>query len=281
MDDTTLDRLADIVCSSPVYRKGWELSEFFARAGLPRFVHDGSSRRSWALSCLRSCSDEELNLVIARLASPKEYGGDRKLIASALEALNEILEVEGLIVSIDGITPKIDKRKEAPDYSRPPEKELEPMPPPDFFALRLEAGIGELLNRRWEEAQRCVDVSAHLAATIMMGSLLEGMLLGVMNRFPGVANQAKAAPKIPNSDTTKKFWEWYLSEMIDVAHEVGWIDLDVKKFSHSLREFRNLIHPYHQLATKTNPDSDTCRIGWLVVQAAVNDLAKVLESDGA
>jgi hypothetical protein len=67
-----------------------------------------------------------------------------------------------------------------------------------------------------------------------------------------------------------------LSEMIDVARAVGWIDLDVKRFSHALREFRNLIHPYQQLATRANPDADTCGISWLVVQAAANDLARIL-----
>jgi hypothetical protein len=50
----------------------------------------------------------------------------------------------------------------------------------------------------------------------------------------------------------------------------------VKKFSHSLREFRNLIHPYQQMIVKTFPDKDTCEISWLVVQAAANDLAKKL-----
>ena len=61
--------------------------------------------------------------------------------------------------------------------------------------------------------------------------------------------------------------------MIEVAHEVGWIQLDVKKFSHALRDFRNIIHPYQQLAYRTYPDMDTCNISWLVVQAACNDVA--------
>jgi len=31
--------------------------------------------------------------------------------------------------------------------------------------------------------------------------------------------------------------------MIDVAHNVGWLGMDVRQFSHALRGFRNLIHP--------------------------------------
>ena len=73
-----------------------------------------------------------------------------------------------------------------------------------------------------------------------MGSLLEGMLLAVRQADPAKANQAAAAPKNPEGKV-KPFWDWSLPEMINVAHEVGWIGLDVKKPSHSLREFRNLI----------------------------------------
>ncbi len=109
-----------------------------------------------------------------------------------------------------------------------------------------------------------------------MGSILEGMLLAVLQRFPQEGNACKAAPTDPKTGRVKYFAEWSLSDMINVAHEANWIDLDVKRFSHSLREFRNLIHPYQQMLTKTFSDKDTCEIGWLVVQAAANDLAKRL-----
>ena len=65
--------------------------------------------------------------------------------------------------------------------------------------------------------------------------------------------------------------------MINVAHEAGWLDLDVQRFSHSLREFRNLIHPYEQLLARAYPERDTCEISWLVVRAAANDLARKLK----
>lgn len=75
----------------------------------------------------------------------------------------------------------------------------------------------------------------------------------------------------------KRFSDWSLSEMINVAHDLDWIDLDVKKFCHALRAFRNLIHPYEQWVSRSNPDRDTCEISWLVVQAAANDLARLLK----
>ena len=49
----------------------------------------------------------------------------------------------------------------------------------------------------------------------------------------------------------------------------------MRAFSQSLREYRNLVHPWEQRERGTTPDADTCRIGWEVVQAAMNDLASV------
>ena len=44
MDESTLREIAKFICgdarSHPVYRSGYELTEFFQRAGLPQFVHE-------------------------------------------------------------------------------------------------------------------------------------------------------------------------------------------------------------------------------------------------
>jgi hypothetical protein len=279
MDDSTLDKIAEFICGNgeqyPVYRSSSYLTSFFSRAGVPRFVHDGSTRQRWVLECLKACSREELSDVLKRLASPREYGGDKQQVASALKVLNEIVYVEGFSIRLKGIEPYFEKIEVDFDQNQE-NNNLRPLPPPDFQKLGLEYGIGVLLAQRWDEAQKCVDSEAFLAATIMMGSLLEGLLLGVCQRFPREANSSPSTPR--NKDgKVRQFHEWTLSQLIDVAHNNGWVDLDVKKFSHALREFRNLIHPYEQMLSGTNPDIDTCNISWLVVQAAVNDLAEKLK----
>lgn len=278
MDDSTLDKIAEFICGNgeqyPVYRSSSHLTAFFERAGVPRFVHDGSTRQRWVLDALRACTREELAGVIKRLASPKEYQGDKSKTGIALKLLNEALYIEGFAVRLKGVEPYFERIAVSFDPEAP-EPELKPLPPPDFLALRLEPGIGQLLADRWAEAQRCIDAKAFLAANIVMGSLLEGLLLGVCQRFPREANTCPAAPR-DKQGRVLSFHEWSLSSMIDVAHHLGWLGLDVKKFSHALRDFRNLIHPYEQLVTRASPDADTCSISWLVVQAAVNDLARTL-----
>lgn len=279
MDETTLDKIAEIICGNggqyPEYRSSSKLTEFFNRAGLSKFVHDGSTRQRWVLACLKDCNRIELAKVLKRLASPLEYAGNKEKIHQALKALNEATYVEGFRIKLDGLEPKFEKIEISFDAETA--SELKPLPPPDFINLGLEAGIGEILQSRWTEAQRCIDAEAFLASIIMMGSLLEGLLLGVCQKKPFEVNTCSAAPKDGKTGKVKKFNEWNLAEMIDVAHHLGWLGFDVKKFSHALREFRNLIHPYEHMVSRANPDKDTCGISWLVVQAAVNDLAKSIK----
>ncbi|MCL5421041.1 MAG: hypothetical protein M1461_01020 [Nitrospirae bacterium] len=277
MDPQTLERLADFICgdggSYPTYRSGSELTRFFHRVGFSNFTHDGTTRKWWTLNVLQQLTSNNLNAVIIRLANPREYGGNQEQVRKAITGLNQILMIEGLKVALSGIDPKI--VRVTPQFAEE-EPELKPLPPPDFLHLKMEAGLGDILKNRWSEIQLCFDAKAYLAATILMGSFLEGMLLSVMQSLPKEANTALAAPK---SDTgkVKYFAEWSLSDMINVAHECGWIGLDVHRFSHALRSFRNLIHPYEQMVSRSLPDKDTSDISWLVVQAAANDLARKLQ----
>ncbi len=282
MDESSLEKVAEFICGNdeehPEYRSSSKITSFFERAGLPQFVHDGSTRKWWVLERLKECDRQQMAGVLRRLASPKEYSGNRELIKTALSQLNEILYVEGFKIRLEGLEPKFEKISIDFSDEEKIEEQLQPSPPPNFLALGLEPGVGEILENRWEEAQRCVDAEAHLSAIIIMGSMLEGLLLGICQRNPAEANRCPSAPKNSKTGKVKNFADWKLAEMIDIAHQIGWLGMDVKKFSHALREFRNLIHPYEQMITRTKPDADTCNISWLVVQAAVNDLASSLKS---
>jgi hypothetical protein len=280
MDKQTLDSLADMICGDgdeyPVYRTGSELTRFFKRVGFSNFVHDGSTRKWWTLSVLEQLSDNNLKAVFLRLFNPQEYRGNQEHFRQAIKKLNEILMLEGLKAELNGVSPKLIQITPQFSENTQPE-ELKPLPPPDFLNLKLEAGLGDILSDRWNETQKCLEAGGYLAATILMGSLLEGILLAVLQKFPKEANMSNVAPKDSRTGKVKYFAEWSLCEMINVSHDLGWLDLDVKKFSHSLREFRNLIHPYQQMVLKAFPDKDTCEISWHVVQAATNDLARKLK----
>ena len=71
----------------------------------------------------------------------------------------------------------------------------------------------------------------------------------------------------------KHFHEWSLSELINVANDLGILKEDVQKFSHGLRDFRNYIHPYEQLASRFAPDEYTAKVCWQVLKAALASVA--------
>ena len=277
MDESTFNEIAEFICGYP-YRSGHELTKFFQRAGLPQFVHDGSTRRLWVLETLKACDREQLALVFKRLASPFEYGGNQGQIRTALKQLNKIFYFEEFKIILDGNEPKFEKI--TVDFSDDGEvaKEMKLFQSPDFLSIGLKPEIDKILKNRWDEAQRCGTVGAYLSAIIIMGSILEGLLLGIFQQYPAEANKCANAPKGLKTQKIKKFSDWKLAEMIDVAHQIGWINTDVQKFSHALRDFRNLIHPYEQMNTKIYPDADTYQISWSVVQAAVNDLVSKLQT---
>ncbi|MCH8879431.1 MAG: hypothetical protein IID34_06055 [Planctomycetes bacterium] len=120
-----------------------------------------------------------------------------------------------------------------------------------------------ILARRWNEIQACVTARAYMAATVMMGGLLESLLLARMNASGNRAAifTARAAPKDKNKKTIA-LAEWKLWQMIEVAHEVGWITKSAKDVGNVLRDFRNYIHPHKEHADNVMITEDDARMFW-------------------
>jgi hypothetical protein len=140
--------------------------------------------------------------------------------------------------------------------------------------LQLDSSIIDVLQGRIIEINKSLKYKACLSTIIMCGSVLEGILLGTALKFQKEFNQSLHSPKDKKTGKVLQFHEWTLNNLIDVAHDIKLIGLDVKKYSHSLRDFRNYIHPYQQMSSGFNPDFDTAQISWQVLKAAIADLSK-------
>lgn len=77
----------------------------------------------------------------------------------------------------------------------------------------------------------------------LCGITLEVLLLSIATKYPKEFNIANS-PLRSEEVKAKQFQEWKLNSFINVALENGIIKENVKKFSHSLRYFRNYIHSY-------------------------------------
>jgi hypothetical protein len=120
---------------------------------------------------------------------------------------------------------------------------------PRFVGLISDAKMLAILERRWTETLACKRVNAHLAATVMLGGLLEALFLARINRLSDQSPvfAARTAPK-DKAGKTKSLKEWGLKDYLDVANELKWIRQSAKDVGQVLRDYRNYIHPEKELS---------------------------------
>lgn len=141
--------------------------------------------------------------------------------------------------------------------------------PPDFAKLVASPAMNSILKRRWNETLACLDAGAHLAATVMMGALLEALLLARANTMDDMSAlfTAKAAPRDSKTSKALPLKSWTLKNYIDVAHEMKWIARSAKDVGEVLRDYRNYIHPEKELKHGVAIDERDARMFWAVFQS--------------
>jgi hypothetical protein len=112
-------------------------------------------------------------------------------------------------------------------------------------ALAADVTMQASLVRRWRECHVCIVAGAHLAATVMMGGLLEALCVARVNKMPDKSPLFKAKSTPLDSKTGKplQLSEWTLRPYLDVAHEIGLLTRSGKDVGAVLRDDRNYIHP--------------------------------------
>ncbi|OQB96327.1 MAG: hypothetical protein BWX81_01467 [Spirochaetes bacterium ADurb.Bin110] len=142
----------------------------------------------------------------------------------------------------------------------------------DVDSLGLDSSVSKIIKLRLKEVETCINSEAPLASILLIGSIMEGILLGMATTYPRQFNQALSAPKDKDTGKVRVFPSWTLNNYIDVAFEAGLLKQDVKKFSHVVRDFRNYIHPYEQMSAQFSPDKQTALICFQVLKAAISQI---------
>lgn len=145
-----------------------------------------------------------------------------------------------------------------------------PGPPPNLHPLTTVPPLLKHLHVLWEEAAMANKGDAHLATVIMLGSLLEGALLAKCMSHDAAAKAAASAPK--ERGTVKDYSRWSLNDFIEVAGELDWIHKTRNDFADTLRDYRNMVHPFNAYNREYRVDDGTVAICWEVVRATLRDL---------
>ncbi len=279
LQQKTLEKLRDLITYETEYRSGPQLVAFFnSLGGNDVYAQGFPSRWIYVDSKLTSINGTaDLDRCILKLLSPVNFVGKLDHLDKILKEFNQYLAFDGwkVVRSTKDIT-----FQKASDSDFEPQGELKE---DDFLKkefseiplnkLGLSDALAIVLQQRFEEIKTCIQHKAPLSVIFLCGSSLEGILLGIASDNAMRFNQAKSAAK-DREGNVKPFQQWTLNNFIDVAHEVGYLNEDVKKFSHSLRIFRNYIHPYEQMSTRFNPDEHTAKISWQVLKAAIYQLSQ-------
>jgi hypothetical protein len=282
LSQKTLEKLRNLINEDTEYRSGPKLIAFFNDLGFNDEYGQGFPSR-WKftdekLSKLNGTAD--IDRCIKKLFAPVNYIGRFKDLDGFIKDFNQFLAFDKWqVVRNDAEITFKRAEKIKIDQTEP----ITEINEGDFLryefsdinieSIGLDGVITDILNLRIEEIKRCLNSDAPLSVIFLCGSTLEGILLGVALKKPKEFNTAFSAPK-DKEGNVKKLHDWTLNNLIDTAHELRLIKEDVKKFSHTLRDFRNYIHPYEQLSSGFNPDKQTAKISWQVLKAALFQLTQ-------
>ena len=275
----TLEKLRLLINEETENRSGPKLVSFFNQLGFNDTYGPGfPSRGAFTDNKLASINGTpELDKSIKFLFAPINFIGNYEILDNHIHSFNQFLAFDdwkvlrnGKDISFakaDKIDFTIKKMVNEEDFINQEFDEV------SIYELSLDGIISDILNSRIQEIKANINANAPLSAIVIIGSTLEGILLGLASKNPRDFNQAMAAPK-DTEGKTKSFQYWTLSNFIDVAHELRLLKEDVKKFSHVLRDFRNYIHPFEQMSKNFNPDIHTAKLCWNVLKVALIQLSK-------
>jgi hypothetical protein len=274
LDDATLAAVAAVLCGdgTSLYRSARELQAFFRRAGVPA-EGEPASRADWALARLEECNagwsgrllPHALERVLLRLAQPCEYRGDRAAWRATLAQLNAVLAGEELRAVF------VDREAVLEEVPLPAESLVEGSAAPDFTLWIDDHVLARLVQERWTEAHLCLEAGAYVAATVLLGSILEGVLCRLVARRRAAVAQSPHSPR-DAAGRIRPLRDWAVSDLVTVAGDRGWLNRETLRFAPQLTEFRALLHPVHQWQQGLSPDAGTCRVCRQALLAVLGEL---------
>ncbi len=279
INSKSIEKLRNLINEETEYRSGPKLVDFFNDLGFNDAYGQGfPSRWKYTDDRLNQINGTpELDKCIRKVFNPVNFIGRISELDKHIKELNQFLafdkwqvirnETEITFQKAQKVVLNDDNAElKADDFL---EKEFSEI---SLNELGLDGVVTDILSERFEEIKSCLSSNANLSVIFLSGSSLEGILLGIALKNPKQFNQSSAAPRDKNGKV-KQFPEWTLSQLIDVAGELGLFKEDVKKFSHALRDFRNYIHPYQQLSSNFSPNKHTAKICFQVLKAAIYQLS--------
>ena len=284
----TLEKLRNLINEETEYRSGPQIVSFFNDLGFNDVYKTGFPSR-WIytdekLAKINGTSD--LDKCIKKVFSPLNFIGNFEKLDNHINDFNNFLSFDNWIIVRNG--KEITFKKTTDDFFNRQTTKKQEISEDTFLTkefddinlerLNLEYNLTMVLKERIAEVEKSLKAECPLSVIFLCGSTLEGILLGVATKFPQEFNSAKSKATDKNGKV-RQFHDWTLNNFIDTSYELGIIKEDVKKFSHSLKDFRNYIHPFQQLHSNFSPDINTAKISSQVLKAGINQIINYMNKN--
>ncbi len=135
------------------------------------------------------------------------------------------------------------------------------------FTFVNNSNLKAIIERDYEEIQRAFISNCWKSVIILCGGSIEAILTDLLLSNKTTAITAKSAPK--ENDITR----WEFSKLIEVAVELKFVSPGIQKLSHSLREYRNLVHPSNEIRKQLSFNTEEAKIAIEVLHILHRDLS--------
>ena len=140
------------------------------------------------------------------------------------------------------------------------------------FSYVKDVQLRTIIERDYEEIQKSLVTHCWKAAIILTGGCVEAILTDLLLRHKDRATAAPQAPKDKQTGQVKEIRDWGLVHLIVVSTTLELINKGVEKLSHSLREYRDLVHPSVEIRSKLKADEEEAKIAVAVLDMIHKDL---------
>ncbi|MCB4791854.1 MAG: hypothetical protein LHV68_08200 [Elusimicrobia bacterium] len=135
------------------------------------------------------------------------------------------------------------------------------------FSFISNTELRKILERDYLEIQRAYVSECWKSVIILSGGSIEAILMDLLLVNESSAKSSSQAPNKP--DITK----WDFSDLINVSVDLKLVSSGIEKLSHSLREYRNLVHPGREIRDKLTFDTEEAKIALEVLHILYRDLS--------
>lgn len=135
------------------------------------------------------------------------------------------------------------------------------------FTFVKEAALRSIVERDYIEIQKAFVSGCWKSVIILAGGVLEAILIDQLQQKSSLA---KSSPKALKG---KEISDWGLVHLILVAVDLKLVLPGLDKLSHSIREYRDLVHPTVELRSNLKVNPEEARIAIEVLNMLHRDLS--------